>query len=234
MKKFSFLIAVLLLISLAAAPASADAVDDLLKNFGLTEQEVEAFRGIVSGIDGTMTEREMAALLKSVLGDASSPKQAGTLSDGVYTHPLGFTLVVPDNWTVLEDCLGVTVALMGPVGEYAFAPTITVLVLSEERPDFETLTQADWDEALGPSLANYRSLMLDDFEYLGVPAHEFVCTHGAGDEAMIMQYLLYFNMSGRAFMITMTALAEEAVHEGALTAYDTLLSTFQVADDGIG
>lgn len=227
MKRLSFLIAMLLTILMMLAPAQAESLTDLLEGFGLTESDAEAFAGLVSQM-GEMTNEEISMLLTEFLGEGTASSVKGELIEDYYAHPAGFTLRIPEGWTLLEDQLGVTVMLMGPINEMKFAPTISVLVLSQPREDFDTLTLEAWDAYYASSLTNYLSIALDDFTFLDVDAHEFVCAHGNDESSMLMQYQLYFNKEERAYIITLTTLAEEAAHADALDTYDAFLAEFEV------
>ncbi len=228
MKKLSLLAALLLFLLLAVLPAQADAVAQMLARFGLSQSDAEAFAALMEETQGDLTDEEQAALLEDFLASAGEFRQKGTLEGDFYLHPLGFTLRVPSGWRVLEEQPGATVMLIGPGGEKQFAPTLSVLVLKGERPDFAAKTREEWDAYYGSVLHNYQSISLTALEYLDVPAHELVLTHGNDEASMLMQYQLYFNKDERAFIITLTTLAEEAADDSALEAYDSFLAQFTV------
>ncbi len=246
MKKLSFLMALLLAVMLVIPSAFAtDTIDvpdttEVLKSFGLTDEEAAKFAAIIANVDESLSEEDFQALLAEFLTEEGAQTESGTLgSDGTFTHPAGFTLKVPEGWNVLEQRIGADVTMTGPSEEEKVAPVISVLVLDTPREELDTLKQEDYDTLYSKSLKNYQFVALDEFPYLDVTAHEFVCTYGDNPEAMMMQYQLYFNKDGRAFIITMTTLAEEAAHDNALTAYDTMLEEFttqagQSAQDGQG
>ncbi|MCL1964204.1 MAG: hypothetical protein FWF69_03985 [Firmicutes bacterium] len=224
----AFLMAVMMVITFA--PAQADWLSELLTGYGLSGDDVQAFSSLLSEMGNGMSETEVQALLQEFLGDGQAKKIAGTLEGDRYTSPQGFAFVVPSGWNLLENQVGVATVLAGEADATGFMPTIAVVVLEEERKDFDTLRQEDWDTQLGTVLANYLFVALDDFPYLDVTAHEFVCMHGEREDAMLMQYQLYFNKAGKAYQITMTTLAEEAAHDNALNAYDSFLAEFMVSD----
>lgn len=230
----AMLVAMLMVTLLALAPAQADWLSDMLAGYGLGNEDVQAFSSLVSEMGAGMSEAEVQSLLKEFLGDTQAERAPGTLEGNRYTSPEGFAFTVPAGWSVLEDQFGVATVLSGAADEAGFMPTISIVVLGAERPDFVTNTREDWDALLGESLANYLFVALDDFPYLDVPAHEFVCMHGEREDTMFMQYQLYFNKEGRAFIITMSTMAEESAHEDALDAYDAFLAEFEVLDNGVG
>ncbi len=235
MKRLSFLLSFLLAVMLITTSAFADPILDLLASSGLSDADAEAFKAIVEEMGDDLTEDQIKALMTEFLEAFTSQEEQGKVENDTFTHPDGFSFKIPEGWTVREDSMGVSAFLVGPVNEQGITPTISVTVLGESQPDFDTMKQEDWDAVLGTTLKNYQFVALDDFVFLDVPAHEFVCTHGDDLEAMLMQYQLYFNKNNKAYIITMTTLAEEAAHENALESYDMLLSDFTVQNDpGIG
>lgn len=229
----SMLVLVMLMMTaLAPAVAEADWLSGLLTGYGLSDADVEAFSALIAEVGADMTQVDVEALLKEFLGDAAAASSPGKLEGDLFTSPSGFTMRVPEGWNLLEDSLGTSAVITGPTDETGFMPTITVVVLEEAQAAFDTNTKEDWDALLGTALTNYQSIVLDDFPFLDVPAHEFVCMHGDANDAMLMQYQLYFNKGGKAFVITMTTLAEEAAHDRALEAYDKFLADFSVQGPG--
>ncbi len=234
MKKFSFWIALALSLMLLTSPVLAESITDLLTGLGATEQSIQTLQAVLAEIGETVTEDELGAMLDQFLGDASGAA-GGSMEDGVFTHPLGFSFPVPEGWSQLPEQLGMAALLTGPLDAQGFAPTIGVIVLGEARTDFDNFVQEDLDALLSETLPNYYFLALDSFTFLDVPAHEFVLMHGEDENALLMQYQLFFNKDDLAFIITLTTLAEEAAHDDALEAYDALLAGFDVfAGEGNG
>jgi hypothetical protein len=230
----AFLIATLIMVAMFAAPAQADWVSDMLVAYGLSNEDVAVFSSMVSELGESVTEAELQALITEILGDSQVQKLTGAMEGNRYIAPEGYSFAIPEGWKLLEEKFGVATVVAGQTDETGFMPTISVMMLEEEQPDFETNTQKEWDALLSQSLANYLFVALDDFPYLDATAHEFVCMHGEREDAMLMQYQLYFNKEGKAYLITMTTLAEEAAHDNALDAYDSFLAEFKISDEGIG
>ena len=230
----AFLTAALMALMLTLAPAQADWLGDMLAGYGLDSGDVQAFSKLVSDMGDSLSAEDTQALLQEFLGDSQAQKIPGALVGSQYTSPQGFVFTVPEGWTLLEDQVGIATVLAGEADDSGFMPTISVVVLAEEQPDFAKTTRAEWDALLGESLANYLFIDLDEFLYLDVTAHEFVCMHGEREDAMFKQYQLYFNKEGKAYIITMTTLAEESAHDDALAAYDSFIAGFTVSNDGLG
>lgn len=235
MKKRSVWLAALMAMLVFCASAHAASVTDLLKGYGLSEADAKTVEKLVESMGDNVTEEELRALLSQFIADPTS-KKPGSTSGDIYTNPVGFSFRVPAGWAIREDQIGMNVMLVGPQNENKFSPTIGVAVFSEIRPDFDTNTQADWDAVLSQSLDNYQFVALDNFTFLDVQAHEFICMHGESENSMLAQYQMFFNKDGRAFVITMTTVAEEVSLDQTLEIYDNFMSEFQVlaAQAGIG
>lgn len=232
MKRRSVWLAVLLAAALLfSAPAQAVSVSEIMEGFGLEEADAEVFAALMESVGGDMSQEEIHALLEGFLGDGEAQKVSGTLEGDMFVHPMGFSMKVPEGWTVLEEQLGLTVVLAGPVEETAaFMPTICVEVLSQPQESFLTVTREELDAVMAPALSNYIFQALDDFEYLEVPAREFICMYGADEASMLIQYQLMFNKADKGFIITLTSLAGESEHDAALNTYDTFLTDFTVLE----
>ena len=226
MKKILLFLAALLAVLSLILTASASTSDE---NPSSTDQDMLAafFEKVTDG----MTEKEMQALLFEIIAKKEPTPQAGEIVSGYYFHSLGFFFPIPEGYRVLEDTLGATVHLIGPAEDGGITPSIHVLALDAPQLDFEMLTQTKTDAFFGAVFSNYQFVSLDHYKYNGVMAHEFVCLHGASDDGMMIQNTLCFNKGDKAYILTMTTLAEEATLEYALLAYDVVLSGFTVPED---
>lgn len=230
--RLSLWLVLLLSLLLAAMPAQAaepaETAMDLLESFGMTEAEAEAFAALAESMQGEVTEDDLLAMLEALIEDeATGQALPGQLVDGVYTDPGGYSMRIPEGWALQETLIGPAVVISGLAdSESSFAPTITITVTGEVEDDFLAKTQEEIDALLSVSLPNYLPIALDDFEFLDIPAREMVCMYGANEASMLMQYQLHFNNQGKAFVITMTTLAEEATHEQTLDTYDAFLAEF--------
>lgn len=227
MNKLSVFFAALLVILLACTPAFAESAMDGTAAY---MNEAGILAALFEKITSDMTEEEVQAILSDFVHDIVAAPQAGTITGDVYTHPAGFSLRVPEGYRVLSDQLGATVHLIGVMEDSTYAPSIQVMVYDVPQPDFEYLTQQKVDSYFGPIFPGYQFISLDHYEYLGVSAHEFVCLHGSREDAMMIQYSLCFNKGDKAYILTMTTLAEEAAHQNALEAYDFFLAGFHAPD----
>lgn len=240
MKKLSALFAALLGILLAVMPVMAQLASGETVDPALSASDSNALAALFDKITSDMTEDDVRALLSDFIEDTAESPQVGTIIGDQYTHPQGFTFRIPQAYRVLSDQLGAMVHLVGPANDNGFTPSIHVMVYDAPRPDFENLTEQRVNAYFGPILANYQFVSLDHYEYLGVSAHEFVCLHGTDDETMMVQYSLCFNKGDKAFILTMTTLAEEAAQKDALEAYDFFLAgfdapeTLEAQDEGNG
>ena len=227
MNKGTALLTVLLAVLLAVFPAYAEPG----ANGVSLEEKPGALSALFEQITDEMTEQQIQALFSEFVKNQSSPPQEGEIISEIYCNPLGFAFPIPEGYQVLQDSIGSAVHLVGPPGVGGFAPTIHALVYEAPQPDFEMLTQSKADRFFGSMLENYQFVSLDHYEYNGAMAHEFVCLHGTGEDGMMIQNTLCFNKGDRAYILTMTTLAEEATLEQALLAYDYFLAGF-IAPDG--
>ena len=229
MRKGLALIAAFLAALMAIFPAYAMSSGESLALDG----EPGALSALFEQMTGEKTEQEILALLSEFIQNQKQnpSRQEGEIISGVYCHPLGFVFQIPEGYQVLQDPIGPAVHLIGPANEGGFTPTIHVLIHEEPQPDFDKLTQTKADAFFGSVLENYQFVSLDHYEYNGVMAHEFVCLHGTGEDGMMIQNTLCFNKEDKAYILTMTTLAEEATLECALLAYDFFLAGF-LAPDG--
>ena len=226
MKRIPAFVAVLLACFLVICPAFAESGAESAP----PEEKPGAISALTEQITGDMTGQEIQALVSEFIRNHTPSPQEGEIISGIYCHPLGFAFPIPEGYQVLQDSIGSAVHLIGPPDEAGFTASIHVLVC-EEQPDFEMLTQTKADRFFGSALSNYQFVSLDHYAYNGVTAHEFVCLHGTGEDGMMIQNTVCFNKGDRAYILTMTTLAEEATLEHALLAYDYFLAGF-IAPDG--
>ncbi len=228
MKKKVTAILVSLVLMLANAAAFADTTQDLLKGFGLTEQDLQQFQTILAGLDENTSQQTVLALLGTMLNKDLPEGMTGTLEGDLYTHPLGFTMTVPEGWKLVEQPLGVSAMVITDPDENGFSDTISVLALTEERGDFETMTRETVEALFTQSLTNYQFQSFESFDYQDAPAHEFTLAHGEGTSPTLYQRLLMFNKDGKAFLITMTTRNDEEQRATAEAAYGAFMAGFTV------
>lgn len=228
MKKSLITIAILLTILLSGFPVYATTSN--VENPNTLPAEAEALTALFEQITTDMTEAEIQALLSELNKNQSPVKQEGEIVGDTYFNPIGFSFKIPDGYQVLQDQFGATVHMVSPFSKSGFAPTIQVLVYGESLPDFENLTQKKVDTYFGSLLLNYQFVSLDHYIYNNVTAHEFICLHGASEDDMMVQHSLCFNKGDKAYILTMTTLAEEATLQHALNAFDTFLEGFDASD----
>jgi len=227
MRKCLGFIAVILAAVMAIVPIFAESnADNPAPN-----RYADTLSALMEQITEGMAEGEMQAIVSDFLKNQSPLPQEGEIVSGFFVHPKGFSFPIPDGFQVLQDSVGADVQLIGPMTESGFNPTIHVLAFDEPQPDFAMLTQAKVDAFFASMLSNYQFVSLDHYEYNDVMAHEFVCLHGASDNGMIIQNALCFNKGGKAYILTMTTLAEEATLEYALLAFDFFLTGFVAPGD---
>jgi hypothetical protein len=229
MKKRLVLIAVLFTILTAISSAHATTSVENPPS----APEPDALLVLFEQITSDMSDKEMQGLLSEFIENQNPVRQAGEIFSGVYHHPLGYFFQIPEGHQVLQDPLGATVQLVGPANENGFATTIHVMVLGEPQNDFESITQSKVDAFFGALFENYQFVSLDHYDYNNVTAHEFICLHGASEDDMMVQHSLCFSKGDKAYILTMTTLAEEATLQHALHAYDFFLAGF-IAPDGTG
>lgn len=243
MKKRTLFAALLLLLALAVFPASAEFIeeevvpvgdatspaDDPLALLGLSEEQMQALEAMLAQMEGEITPEQMQELITSFAEVGANTPLAGEVTDGVYMDPSGYSFAIPEGWTLLPNHVGLSVMLQGPLEDSGvFAPSISVMTLGEMEDDFLDKTQEEIDALLSASLENYQLTELNDFTFQDEPAREIVLMHGADEESMLVQYQLHFHNDGRAFIVTMTTLAEEAANDRALDTYEAFLSTFTI------
>ena len=222
MRKLSLLLALLLLLLPAAPFAVAETPGGFMAAHGLSEADAAAVTGMVEKVGRDLSEEEKRALFQAFVQGAASA--AGAISPNIYSSPLGFSFQIPMGFECAENKLGATVLLTGPGNSAGFSTTIALQVFPGEQPLFDTLTPAQIEPLFKQTLPNYHFVSMDEFDYQGAKAREFVFVHGASEHAILMQYQMFFNREGKSYIITMTTLAEEAAHESALGIYDAFVS----------
>lgn len=227
MKKLPLLLFSLLFFVFAAIPALSELHESLTRQYGMSDGEANAFEQVLAPLQSSLSEEQLTELLAQYLKHRESPAP-GTISGDRYTHPLGFSFQIPANWTLIENMLGTTAMLIGVRNESGYAPTISIHALpGQTLPG--GLPATDQMEAIyRQMLPNFQLVQTDDFEYLGVPARETVCAHGASEDAIWMQYQLLFEKMGNTYLLTLTTLSEEAAHESATAVYDAFTKGFTV------
>lgn len=225
MKRHTIFGAALALFIMVFAVTAGHAVpkNDLMQTYGVSDADASVLEAITGSVGQGMTAEEEAALVRAYFGEG---KQAfGTVSEDLYTHPIGFSMRVPEGWQLFTQRLGSTALMTGPQDDSGFSPTIHLQVLAEQ-PAFDTFSKEQADALYQTVLPKYQFVDLEAFIYQGANAHEFVCVHGTEAGAMLIQYQVFFNKGGMAYIITMTTRAEEAAHESALEIYDRFLTNF--------
>jgi len=222
MRKLSFLLALLLFLLPAAVLAVEETADGPARTHGLSEADEAAVSGMIDRIGRDLSEDQKRALMQAFAGDAAAP--GGTVVGNAYSSPLGFSFQIPLDFVCAENELGATVLLTGPANAAGYSMTIAVQAFAVEQPLFDSLTPEEIEPLFGQALPNYHFVAMDAFEYQGAKAREFVFVHGASEDAILMQYQMFFNREGKSYIITMTTLAEEAAHESALGIYDAFVS----------
>lgn len=210
---------------LAAAPALASAPPE---GYGMTAEQAQTFAGLLAGAAEAVLQAELDALLEQTTPDAEMQGLPGQMIDGMYYDPMGFDMAVPEGWTLLEHLVGPSVALTGPAAANGFVPSITVTASEDATGGYEALTQADFDALLTGVLENYQFQSLEDFALGEIAAREFACLYGPDAANMLLQYQLLFTANDRAYVITMTTLAEEDAQDAAMEAYDAFLASFSI------
>lgn|GEM_PF-2284193 len=224
MRKLPLLLAFLLLLSSSAAPAAAETTDSPAWANALGDADETVVRSMVERIGHDLSEDEKRLLFQAFTGEGVA--SGGTVTQDIYSSPLGFSFQIPTDYLCEENGIGATVLLTGPADDEGFSTTISVQIFLAEQPLFATLTPEEIEPLFGQTLPNYHFVSMDDFEYRGVKAREFVFVHGASADSILMQYQLFFNREGKSYILTMTTLAEEAAHESALGIYDAFVTNF--------
>lgn len=212
----------------AALPlcALAESLPSLLGQLGLTGAQAEVFMAQLASQADTPDGQTVFEAL-SALAAADPTEVASELIGNVYADARGFSAVVPEGWTVVPSA-GQTVAFQSAPDAGGFASTITVNLQPTADETFFDRSREEIDALLSRTLQHYRTIEWDAFSYQNLPAHELVCIFGADEASLFMQYQLSFVQGEDAYLITLTTLAEEAIHEEAVAVYDTFLEEFIV------
>lgn len=228
MRKLSLLLA---LGWLVCAPflcvAAEQTLPGVLGRLGMTDAQAGAFTAQLAAQDAPFDEASLAAALAELVS-ASEEDVVFERIGSVYADSRGFSAMVPEGWTLHAPGVGGTVIFQGNADANGFAPAITVLLMPASDSSLFHLTREEIDEAFGQALANYRTLEWESLTFQEIPAQELVCVYGADDQLPLMQYQISFVQDDTAFLITMTTLAEETIHDETVAAYDTFLEEFIV------
>lgn len=216
-----FCIVVLLLPIALALPAHADMAETLAADYGMSAQDARMFVEIVDRLPD-MPEAEIQALLLHFLGEK------GTIVGSRFSSPQGFALTIPEGWGLEEGRLGASVMLTGARDASGFAPTISLMALTWEEPQFDWADTESMNAYFAGVLTGYQFVKLDTFEYQGDVAHELVCVHGESEDALRIQYQLFFTRQGNTYVVTLTTSMEETLHESALAVYDAFISSLEI------
>lgn len=232
MKRVASLLLVLFVAALPALPPAlgqgAESLPALLEENGMTQGQAETFEALAGQIEDAALQTELADTIEALMEAGDGGQAVGEVIDGIYHDPNGYTFPMPENWTLQEKQVGPVVVLAGPSDGQALAPSITVLALDAPEQSLLKMTREDIEKLLSGSFENFQMIALEEFEIDGKPARELVCMYGADVSAMIMQYQTHFDYEDKAFVITMTTLAEEAAHDLALETYDALVAEFTI------
>lgn len=230
MKKLRVWLLALLAASLLCVPPAVaeETFDALLAEYGITDDTAAAFQAYVEGLSEEITEADIRAMLESFASGGAGHPLGGKVEGGYYTDPSGLRFPVPDGWTLLSHRVGPAIVLTAPEATAGITPSIAVIAGIDAEDDFRGMTEEEITAFLGASLENFQFIALEDFDLHGMAAREVVCMYGAREDAMLMQYQTRFTAGEDTYIITMTTLAEEAVHDLVLGVYDAFVGEFQV------
>lgn len=222
----------------AVSPTAAPTPTDALSAFGLTPQQADAFEAVADGLEADQ-QAAIDELIDTFTLEGAGQPLPGSLRGSTYTDPNGFSITVPEGWALLEQLVGPAIVMTAPVdaaAESSAQPVSSIAVVgtSVDIGDLSTVTEAQISEMLTTSLPNAQLIALEEFDYMDGKARELVCMYGEEEDTMLMQYQTFFKNEGRSYLITMTTLAEEAVHDIALEAYDAVLASFTIDVGGQG
>lgn len=221
MKKRLISLLAALVMALCACTADADMIDDAFAGLDLSQEQQTEFRALISQIGGTITAAQLQEMVDAYAQTLQTPVSPDALQDGRYTLPSGLSVPVPDGWQALET-QGVASLLLVGEAVNGVTPSISVMEFEGEQAEFETADQAYWDEKYSAVLPNFKPGSLDTFMFENVTAHEYFCYYGRNNETQRVQYQMYFNREGRAYVITMTVADSVAAFLDALDAYDAV------------
>lgn len=195
----------------------------------LDQQAMDALAAVFGQAYPDLDETGQRAALDGFLAEGTAGVLAGEVKDGLYTDPNGFSFEVPEGWTLQSAQIGPVIVLTAPEAVLGVTPSIAVTVVIEPQDhSLMDMTNEDIEALLSPALPGFELISLDSFDLHGTQAREMMCMYGTAEDAMLIQYQLYFTENNRLFIITMTTVAEEASYAQVLDIYDAFVADFTV------
>lgn len=196
------------------------------------EQEAEILAALAKAYPELKAE-ELSQALEDFYKEGTAGVVAGETVGDTYTDPNGFSMKIPEGWTLGAAQIGPMLTLTSPESQSGVTPSITVLVTIAPEGAEAQITRDSVEAQLSEALEGFHLVAVDAFEYAGMQAQEIVCMYGQ-PQRMLMQYQTHFSDETRQYIITMTTLAEEAMHDKTRDIYDAFLSDFTILEASQG